>query len=184
MHRLFVALRPPPELRRACLAAMADGPPGWAWQDDEQLHLTLRYIGEVERPMAEDIAAALATLRAPAPEVALSGVGWFDQHPRGALFARTVPREPLAALHKKLDRLLTSLGFAPERRSYLPHITLARRRSGAHDPGEWLERHAALTTAPTPISHVTLYESELTREGPTYTAIARYPLDPGLRTPI
>ena len=59
MHRLFVALRPPPAIRRACLDAMEDGPPGWAWQDDEQLHLTLRYIGEVDRHRAEDVADAL-----------------------------------------------------------------------------------------------------------------------------
>ena len=56
MHRLFVALRPPPSIGQACLSAMEDGPPGWAWQSEEQLHLTLRYIGEVDRPVAEDVA--------------------------------------------------------------------------------------------------------------------------------
>ena len=71
MHRLFVALRPPPEIRRRCLAAMAGGPPGWAWQDEAQLHVTLRFIGEVERPVAEDIAAALGAVRAPALEAHL-----------------------------------------------------------------------------------------------------------------
>ncbi len=156
---------------------MDDGPSGWAWQDDEQLHLTLRYIGEVERPLAEDVAAALATLRAPAPTVALAGVGWFDQGARGALFARVAPRGPLTALHRKIDRLLVALGLAPERRAFLPHITLARRRRGAEDPAYWLERRAALTSAPATIDHVTLYESALGRDGPDYTAITRYPLD-------
>src|SRR6478735_4594781 len=111
MHRLFVALRPSPAIRQHCLEAMLDGPPGWAWQDDEQLHVTLRYIGEVERPMAEDIAATLSSLRSPPLELGIDGVGWFDQGPRGALFARAVPKEPLAALHRKVDRALTGIGL-------------------------------------------------------------------------
>ncbi len=158
MHRLFVALRPPPGLRRACLAAMEDGPPGWAWQDEEQLHVTLRYIGEVDRPVAEDVAAALGSIHAPAVDVALSGVGWFDHGPRGALFARVAPVEPLAALHTKIDRALVRTGLQPERRAFLPHITLARRRRSAVDPA------------------MILYESHVGRNGSAYEAVASFPL--------
>lgn len=155
---------------------MDDGPPGWAWQDDEQLHLTLRYIGEVERPVAEDIAAALGAIQARSIKLALSGVGWFDQGPRGALFARVAPPEPLAALHKKLDRALVRLGLEPERRAFLPHITLARRRPGAVDPAGWLERNAALASEPERVASMILYESRLGRAGPSYEAVARYAL--------
>lgn len=176
MHRLFFALRPPPALRRACLEAMADGPAGWAWQDDEQLHVTLRFIGEVERPLAEDIGTALATLHAPAFALALAGVGWFDQGARGALFARIAPPEPLAALHKKIDRLLVPLGLPPEGRAYLPHITLARRRRAALAPAPWLERHAALASPPAEVNHLMLYESHLGRAGADYEQIQSCPL--------
>ncbi|MEO6579745.1 MAG: RNA 2',3'-cyclic phosphodiesterase [Sphingomicrobium sp.] len=174
MHRLFVALRPPPSILQACLAAMDDGPPGWAWQDEEQLHLTLRYIGEVDRPVAEDIAAALGTIQAPPVDLSLTGVGWFDQGPRAALFARVGPPEPLAALHKKIDRTLVKLGLAPERRAFLPHITLARRRSGAVDPARWLERNVGLASDPEAASSMLLCESRLGRHGATYEAVARY----------
>ena len=176
MHRLFVALRPPPSIRAACLAAMEDGPPGWAWQDEEQLHLTLRFIGEVERPVAEDVAAALGSIHAPPVALALSGVGWFDQRPRGALFARAAPAEPLAALHKKIDRALVKLGLEPERRAYLPHITLARRRPGAVDPAGWAERNAGLACDAEAVSSMILYQSQLGRHGPSYEAIALHPL--------
>ncbi len=176
MHRLFVALRLPADLRKACLAAMEDGPPGWAWQDDEQLHLTLRYIGEVDRPVAEDIATALGSLSAPAVNVALAGVGWFDQGVRGALFARVAPREPLAMLHAKLDRLLMRIGLPAEGRAYLPHITLARRRPGAVDPSDWIERRAALVSAVAHVGSVILYESHLGRHGSSYEAIAAFAL--------
>lgn len=176
MHRLFVALRPPPAMRRECLAAMDDGPAGWAWQDDDQLHLTLRYIGEVERRVAEDIAAALEGLRAPVVTAGLAGVGWFDHGPRGALFARVAPRAPLEALHRKVDRLLVGLGMAPERRAFLPHVTLARRRRAAEDPAPWLERHAGLSGEAASFGHVTLYESHLGHEGSTYEPVMRVAL--------
>lgn len=176
MHRLFVALRLPPAIRGACLAAMDDGPPGWAWQDDEQLHITLRYIGEVDRRLADDVDAALGTVRAPAIDLALNGVGWFDHGPRGALFARVAPVEPLAALHKKIDRALIRAGVEPERRAFLPHITLARRRPGAVDPAGWLERRAALATPTEPVAAMILYQSHLSRHGSTYEAVASYPL--------
>jgi 2'-5' RNA ligase len=176
MHRLFVALRPPPRIRRACLQAMEDGPPGWAWQDEEQLHVTLRYIGPVERRQAEDVADAIARVRAAPVELALTGVGWFDQGRRGALFARCGPADPLAALHRKIDRALVSAGLEPERRAYLPHITLARRRPGAVDPAGWLERRAGLVAAAEPVTAMILYESRPGRHGSSYEAIACYPL--------
>ena len=84
MHRLFVALRPPPDIRDAFVDVM-DELPGARWQDEEQLHVTLRFIGEVERPQAEDIAAALAAVSAPVVESRVDGVGTFDRRARAAL---------------------------------------------------------------------------------------------------
>lgn len=160
----------------ACFEAMDDGPGGWAWQDEDQLHVTLRFIGAVERGQAEDIAAALETLHSPPVGIALAGVGRFDHRRSGALFARVAPKEPLAALHKKVDRLLVNIGLEPERRTFLPHITLARRRARADDPTGWLERRAGLATDYHRIERVTLYESHLGQHGATYEPVARYPL--------
>lgn len=176
MHRLFVALRPPAIIRRHCLDAIAGGPSGWAWQREDQLHVTLRFIGEVERPMAEDIAAALGSIRSSPVEFGLHGVGFFDQGRQGVLFARAVPREPLEALHKKVDRALLSAGLEPERRAFLPHITLARRRKSAIEPSTWLEAHAALSAPPEPVDKFTLYESHLGHDGPFYEPMAEFPL--------
>lgn len=176
MHRLFVALRPPPPIRDLCLDAMDSGPVGWAWQDEEQLHVTLRFIGEVERTQAEDIATALTALHAPTVTMRLAGVGHFDHGPRGALFARVGPRPPLEALHDKVDRLLVRIGLQPEGRAYLPHITLARGRRGAEPPQAWLERQAGLSSPDAEIAHVTLFESRLGRAGASYEPVARFPL--------
>lgn len=179
MHRLFVALRPPPPIRRA-LAETQEGVGGARWQDDDQLHLTLRYVGEVERWQAEDLAAAMADVRAPAPVLRIDGVGRFGDDRRGAaLWAGVAPREPLAALHRKVDRLCVRVGLPPEHRAYAPHITLARLSRGAAAGPEvaaWLGRHAALTSEPFVAAHLVLYESRLGREGASYEPVGRWPL--------
>ena len=176
MHRLFVALRPPPPMRRILLDIM-DGVDAARWQDEDQLHVTLRYIGPVERPVAEDIAVALQAVRAPAVDLALSGVGRFDTGSRGrALWAGVTPHEAVAALHRKVDHSLVRLGLAPEGRAFLPHITLARLNRATGPVDGFLAGRAALTSAPMRFDHLILYESHLGPDGAWYEAIARYPL--------
>ncbi|MDF2494314.1 RNA 2',3'-cyclic phosphodiesterase [Sphingomonas sp.] len=179
MHRLFVALRPPPAIRDALIDTM-DGVLPARWQDDEQLHLTLRFIGSVDRPVAEDVALALSTLSAPAPTVTLSGVGRFEQRGRtGALWAGVAPHDALAAIHRKVDQAMIRVGLEPEHRAFLPHITLARLSRGAQAEMEvaaWLARHAALTSERFAFSHLILYESHLGQAGASYEPIARWPL--------
>lgn len=179
MHRLFVALRPPPAIRRR-LADTQEGIAGARWQDDEQLHLTLRFIGQIERPQAEDIAAALAQVHAAAPIVAIDGVGRFASRDGDALWAGLAPHDALAHLHRKVDQACARAGLAPEGRAYLPHITLARLpRSLSGDPAvaRWLERHGGLTSEPFALTHVILYESHLGRAGAHYEPVARWALD-------
>ena len=179
MHRLFVALRPPPDIRRRLSEPMG-GVPHARWQEDEQLHLTVRYIGEVDRPMSEDVALALGQVHAASPRVAIHGVGAFDKKGRvDALWAGVTPQDELARLHKKVDQALVRLGLAPEGRAYLPHVTLARLPRGAGmDPAidRWLADHAALSSEVFGFGHLILYESHLTGEGPRYEAVARWAL--------
>lgn len=179
MHRLFVALRPPAAIRDL-LADTMDGVPDARWQDDDQLHLTVRYIGEVDRRVAEDVAEALAGVATPAPAVAIAGVGRFEHKGRTeALWAGLAPHDVLAALHRKVDRALVLAGLPPERRAYLPHVTLARmpRAAGAEvEVAAWLARNAALPSAPFTMPELILYESRLGRAGASYTPVAEFPL--------
>ncbi|WP_443025451.1 RNA 2',3'-cyclic phosphodiesterase [Sphingomonas sp. Leaf231] len=180
MHRLFVALRPPPPVRSLLVDPMGDVP-GARWQDDGQLHLTTRFIGEVDRRQAEDIAAVLATVVAPVPVARIDGVGTFDRRGRvDTLWARVAPPEPLAALHRKVDQALARAGVAPDTRRYLPHVTLARLARGAADPmavDRWIARHAGLASPSFPLTHLTLYESRLGHDGARYETVARWPLE-------
>ena len=179
MHRLFVALRPPPAIREALLD-LSDGVAAARWQDDDQLHLTVRFIGDVERPQAEDLADALAQVAAPAPVVALRGVGRFGNRGGDALWAGVSPHDALHHLHRKVDQACVRAGLEPERRAFLPHITLARLpRSAAHDPevAGWIAAHAGIASAPFTLTHLVLYESHLGRTGAQYDAVARWPLE-------
>lgn len=179
MHRLFIGLRPPHVIRAQLLGVMG-GVPAARWQSDDQLHLTLRYIGEVSTGLAEDIALVMARLHAPIPVVQLGGVGRFDRNGRtDTLWAGVTPAEPLAALHSKIDRALVPLGLPPEGRSFVPHITLARLpRSLGTGPAidAFVAQHATLTSAPFDLTHLMLFESQLTRDRAVYEVRARWPL--------
>ena len=176
-HRLFVALRPPRAIRLALLTAM-HGISGARWQSDEQLHLTLRFIGEVDSHRAEDIAAALGALHAPAIAARIAGVGLFERQGRPHMvWAGVEPLAPLAALHRKVDQLLARVGIAAETRAFVPHITLARLNRGSGSVAPFLALHGDLASEDFAFAHVTLYESELGHGGSRYHPVARYPLE-------
>src|SRR5678815_3545998 len=140
MHRLFVAIRPPEHIRDLLIDAMDDSP-DFRWQNDEQLHLTLRFIGEVDRHMAADLTDALARIRAPRCTARIKGVGSFDHRNAGALWAGVEPKEPLAALATKVERVCQNIGLEPERRAFHPHITLARWKGRrTREVGDFLDR--------------------------------------------
>jgi 2'-5' RNA ligase len=176
MHRLFVAIRPP-EFVRLQLLDLMEGVRGARWADEDQLHLTLRFIGEVDRHSAEDIHAALSSVRHPPFDLALNGLGAFDR--RGAatvLWAGVAPQEPLKALHKKVDQAIARTGLAPERRAYHPHITLARLGRGADAIQPLLESKGGTVSERFRVGEFRLYESHLTAAGATHSLVERYPL--------
>jgi 2'-5' RNA ligase len=173
MHRLFLALRPPEPVCDLLIDLMG-GVEGLRWQGDEQLHCTLRFVGEVDGHVAEDLAAALTAIRFDPFEVRLNGVGRFEQRRGGALWAGVAPREPLAALAAKIDRVAQTVGLPPERRAYHPHITLARWSRAAPPLDAFLGAHAGLSSDPWLADRFTLYESHLGRSGPRYEPAAEY----------
>jgi 2'-5' RNA ligase len=176
MHRLFVAIRPPEIIRDLLIDAMNDSP-DLRWVGDEQLHLTLRFIGDVERPLANDIADALSTIRFPAFDLRIAGIGRFERRSGGALWAGVEPKKPVAELAAKVDRACVSVGLEPERRAFHPHITLARfNRSGVGAAHAFERRNSSLSSEPFAVERFILFESHLSRHGPHYERVAAYPL--------
>lgn len=176
MHRLFVAIRPPEDVRNLLIDAMDDSP-DLRWVGEEQLHLTLRFIGEVERPVANDIADALARISFPTFALRISGVGRFEQRNGGAIWAGVEPRKPVADLARKVDRACVQAGLGPEHRAFHPHVTLARWNSRAASAVRDFERrHSELSSAKFEVNRFALFESHLSRHGSHYEEVASIPL--------
>jgi len=174
--RLFVAIRPPEPIRDLLIDAMDDSA-DFRWQEDEQLHLTLRFIGEVDRPVAEDLASALTRIHSPPFELRVACVGSFEKRTSGALWAGVEPKEPVAALAAKVERACQTAGLEPERRAFHPHITLARWKGRrAREVQDFLARTGGLSSDLFSVTEFILFESQLSRHGAHYEAVETYPL--------
>lgn len=176
MHRLFVGIRPPADIRDRLIDTM-EAVEDARWQGEDQLHLTLRFIGEVDTPCANDLAAALARIEMPDFTLALDGVGHFERKgvPR-AIWAGLSDSPELRRLRAKVERACQEAGLEPETRRFHPHVTLARLGRSSGDIVEWTARNARLSSEPFPVEAFILFESELTRQGSVYRAVSRYPL--------
>jgi 2'-5' RNA ligase len=174
LPRLFVAIRPPEPVREALLGA-AGGIDGARWQDDERLHLTLAFAGDVDRVQADDLIDALADVDSAAFPLEVVGVGHFERKGAAtAVWARVPASGPLSQLHGRVERACRRAGIETDRRAYRPHITLARLDRSAGPIGGWLAEHGTLRAGPWEVRGFTLYESHLRQEGPLYTAVVDY----------
>ncbi|MBV7256337.1 RNA 2',3'-cyclic phosphodiesterase [Pacificimonas sp. WHA3] len=175
MHRLFVGIDPPFDVKDALMEAMG-GIIGARWQSEDQLHLTLRFLGERSFREADDIAEALAGVRTRSVAIGIAGVGLFDRRGRpNQLWARVSPPQDATRLHRKVDRALLRIGIPGETRAFLPHITLARFSSGSGPLDDFMVRHGDLKIPTYTADEFCLYESRLTSAGAEYTIVERYP---------
>ena len=174
-RRLFVALRLPESVCDALLDTM-EGVAGARWQDADNLHITLRFIGEVDRHQADDVISALECVPFRPLPVAIDGVGHFDGAKRAkAIWAKVTPSPALADLQHSVEMACRRAGLLAETRKFIPHVTLARLNSGSAAIGGWLATHSRLSLGPWTADSFALFESDLTPQGPLYTQIASFP---------
>lgn len=178
MIRLFTALEIP-DLSASRLMAMQDGPRGLRWQPREALHITLAFIGEIEEPQAADLDAELARIASPGFDVRLKGAGVFGAAKPHALWAGVALSAPLEALFEKNQSAMRRAGLQPEKRRYVPHVTLARAKGLAPEAAqEWLRIWSLFDGGSFPASRFVLFSSHPGREGPHYELERVYPLGP------
>ena len=177
MIRLFVAV-PLPELVRTRLSMLQSGLQGARWIKPENVHLTLRFIGEVRNDLASDIDMALSEIAAPAFTLELDGIGNFarGRHPH-ALWAGLAKSEPLMHLQAKIESVLVRTGLDAEERKFSPHITIARLKDARPNRVEaWAAEHGTFRTAPFQVDRFALFSSFLKSDGAMYIEEAGYPL--------
>jgi 2'-5' RNA ligase len=174
LPRLFVAIRPPEEVRDV-LSGVSGGIDRARWQDDEQLHLTLSFVGEVSVAQTSELVEALAEVESEPFELEIAGVGHFEQRKvPSAVWGRVPLTEPLAQLQRRVERACRHAGLETERRAYRPHVTLARLPRSAGPIGGWLSEHGTLRVGPWQVNGFSLYESHLQPSGALYQAIVDY----------
>lgn len=175
--RLFVAVDLPWELRER-LTGLAGGLKGARWQPPENHHLTLCFLGELPRYMAEEADLALAGVQARGFGLVLHGVGVFAKPGRPASLWAGVERNPaLDHLQAKIETALQRAGLEPERRRFAPHVTLGRIHNTSPDElAGWIAAHNLFRVDPVPVAHFTLFSSRLGKEQSVYTPEVEYEL--------
>jgi 2'-5' RNA ligase len=179
--RLFIAIPLPASVREQ-LAALSEPMRSIAWTRPEQLHLTLRFLGDVETDWNEKLDAALNQVQVEPFLLPVDGMGSFP--PRGA--ARVIwvgvghghPR--LHQLRKQIDDALLGIGFPLDVRVFHPHVTLGRvKESGAPaSAAEFLKRHRDFEVAPFRVETFQLCASELRPNGAVHTLRQEFRLQP------
>ena len=179
MMRAFVALDlPEPMLRplSRLQAGLTVGRP----VPEENLHLTLAFLGDVTEATAYDVAEGLAAARLPGVRLALAGLAPLGSG-RAPVLAVEASGEGLEGLHAKVMRIARDAGVDLARVRFRPHVTLARfpRDLGAKEQarlGEFLSLNGTFSLPPEPATSVTLYRSHLSQDGAEYEPLASFPL--------
>ena len=179
MIRLFVALELPADLRRR-MGQISTGVRDSRWVDEENLHLTLRFIGEVEDCRVEELVSALEVVESPAFPLTLSGAGHFESRKRvRMLWIGTEKSAELVALVARIEHALVRAGLPPEGRKFNPHITIARLKGAPPgDIAQWLSANTLFKAFPFQVTRFALYASYLGRAGPIYEMVAAFSLHP------
>ena len=175
--RLFVALDLPHDIRQR-LAGLAVSLQGARWVPPENYHITLRFIGEVAAHQAEEIDLALSILKARGFSLSLTGVGTFEKAGRPVALWVGVERNPqLDLLQSKIETACQRTGFEPERRRFIPHVTLARLDNVFEAKlAVFVQANNLFRAEPVRVEHFTLFSSRLGKEASVYTAEVEYPL--------
>jgi 2'-5' RNA ligase len=150
------------------------------WVHADNMHLTLKFLGEVPSVETPAVCRAVADAVAGFPpfEIRCRGAGAFPdlQRPRTAWLGITDGRESLGELQAAIDDAMSRLGFARERRGFHPHLTLGRvRQSGPQqrELGRMLAHYDDFDAGISEINEVIVYASFLDRTGPTYRPMGR-----------
>jgi 2'-5' RNA ligase len=179
MPRLFTGIELPPPLAEQ-LANLRPPLAGARWVDAEDMHITLRFAGDIDNPTAKEFHAALAGIDEPAFELRLSGFGAFGgQQPR-ALWAGIEQSPWLEALARANDRAARAAALPPEKRPFRPHVTLARLRGTRPESvARVLEHLGALRSEPFAVSRFVLFSARPKTGGSPYVAEDVFPLKGG-----
>ena len=181
MPRLFTGIEIPRDIGER-LALLRGGLPGARWIDRENYHLTIRFIGDIDMDVANEVAGELGRVRRSGFALRLDGVGSLGTRKPHAIVARIGASPALAELQAEHERILQRIGLPPEQRKYTPHVTLARLKGASgRDIAEYLSVRGAFLAGPFDIERFVLFSSRNSVGGGPYIVEEAYPLLAGGR---
>jgi len=179
MPRLFAAIEIPEDIRDA-LSDMEVPMPGARWVEADNMHLTLRFAGDIEKGVAREFAHALARIELPAFTMRVSGIGSFGGNDPRTIWAAIEAPDELDRLAYAVERAARHAGLPPEPRKFKAHVTIARLRNARLETvARFLQRHSAYRSPPFLVGRFVLFSSKPKVGGGPYIAEELYPLQGG-----
>jgi len=177
MPRLFTGLAIPVDIALE-LSFLQGGIRNAKWIDQENYHITLRFIGDIDNNQAEELAENLNSDLGPCLNLELEAVGYFASGQPKAVWAGVKLSERLMALQAKQERLCQLADLAPERRKFTPHVTLARLRGRTSmlEVENFVAQHANFRSRPFHVADVVLFSAKPSTGGGPYLIEQSYPL--------
>lgn len=186
--RAFIAIELDPDIKGVINSFesgfIAKSPPGLRWVKTDQLHLTLKFLGDISPTQAQEVSQAINRVSSKNQPFALQvgGTGAFPnwRNPR-ILWIGLDKSSELIGLFQHLEAALEPLGFTPEGKPFTPHLTLCRV-SDRVDPRmvqplqKEFDAFPVSSLSPWHVSEVVLFKSVLQPGGPLYTPVSRHTL--------
>ncbi|MGY8666669.1 RNA 2',3'-cyclic phosphodiesterase [Bradyrhizobium sp. UFLA05-109] len=176
MPRLFTGLEIPAEVGQT-LSNLRGGLPGARWIDPENYHVTLRFIGDIDGPSANEIASLLFRVDRKPFEVKVQGLTSFGGRKPRAVVATIAPSKPLMELQAELERMMQRIGLDPEGRKFIPHVTLARLHDASdQDVADYLSLRGYFPSKVFTAERFVLFSSRASTGGGPYVVEDSYDL--------
>lgn len=175
--RLFIAIPLPKEVKQQLLH-LQQPIEGIRWQHPEQMHLTLKFLGEVDQQETGELLSALVNIDHPRFMISIEGMGGFPKNKQPTvIWVGIEGNELLTGLHQKIEEACWEIGIAPERRAYIPHITLGRVKNGSRQViNAFVNLHQKFSVEAVPVNEFVLYQSELHPDGARHSRMQTFAL--------
>lgn len=177
MPRLFTAIEIPESIRLR-LSLMRAPLSGTKWIEPENMHITLRFAGDIDGRTADELVDFLADVRVRPFPITIREVGAFGGRDPRVLWAGVEAGEPIEALYRANERAARAAGLDPEGRAFKAHVTLARMR-GVRERAvaRFLAENGALRTEPFIATRFVLLSARPGTGGPPYVVEAEFPFE-------
>jgi len=176
MPRLFTGIELPEEIRED-IGDLEQPIPGVRWIDMDDLHLTLRFVGDIDKRTANEFAEYLAGIDVPAFPMRLNGLGTFGGRDPRILWAGVEAGEELHRLARANDRAAHNAGIEAAARAFKPHITIARlKKSQPERLARYLQKRGGFRSEPFYVTNFTLFSAKPHTGGGPYVVEETFPL--------